>query len=171
MFVLLWKNIVSRKARLFLTAISVVLGTSFLSGTYIFSDTLRVTFDELFSDVFANTDSYVRSSNVVVGALGQEERQLIDAALVEQVLAVPGVRDAQGSLQSFARVIGKDGKPVGSDGPGPPTFGGVISDYKGSLWTIEEGKLPVGPKEVALDAATASKAGYVVGDLVKVTAI
>jgi putative ABC transport system permease protein len=170
-FVLLWKNIVSRKARLFLTAISVVLGTSFLSGTYIFSDTLRVTFDELFSDVFANTDSYVRSSNVVVGALGQEERQLIDASLVKEVLAVPGVRDAQGSLQSFARVIGKDGKPVGSDGPGPPTFGGVISDYKGSLWTIEEGKLPVGPKEVALDAATASKAGYVVGDLVKVTAV
>lgn len=171
MFTLLWKNIVSRKARLFLTAISVVLGTSFLSGTYIFSDTLRVTFDDLFADVFANTDAYVRSSNVVVGALGQEERQLIDATLVEQVLAVPGVRDAQGSLQSFARVIGKNGMPVGTDGPGPPTFGGVISEYKGSLWTIEKGELPKGSDEVALDSATASKAGYQVGDLVKVAAV
>ncbi|MBJ7293349.1 MAG: hypothetical protein JHC78_07380, partial [Ilumatobacteraceae bacterium] len=58
------KGVLARKTRLFLTSIAVVLGTAFLSGTYIFSDTLNTTFDQLFADIYKNTDGYVRSSQV-----------------------------------------------------------------------------------------------------------
>ena len=65
MFRLSLKMTLARKGRLILTSLAIILGTSFLSGTYIFSDTLNKTFDRLFSDVFRDVDAYVRSSSFV----------------------------------------------------------------------------------------------------------
>lgn len=164
------KSVLARKSRLALTSIAVVLGTSFLSGTYVFSDTLQTTFNQLFADVFQNTNSFVRSSNVIEGELGREQRQLVPVSLVQEVRSVAGVRDAEGLVQGFARIVGKDGKPLGSEGDGPPTFGSVISDYSGALWKIKTGQLPHGSTEVALDEESAKKGNYTVGDTVRVTA-
>ena len=68
------KGILGRKARLVLTSLAVILGTAFLSGTAVFSATLNRTFDNLFSDVFRNVDSYVRSTQVIEADFGAEER-------------------------------------------------------------------------------------------------
>jgi len=146
------------------------LGTAFLSGTSVFSATLDRTFNNLFEDVFKNIDGYVRSTQVVEGDFGLIERQRIPADYVDKVLSVPGVSDAVPDIQAFARIVGKDGKPIGTEGAGPPTFGSVAVEFKGALWTIAEGKFPKGPTEVALDEASAEKAGYVLGDKVKVVA-
>ena len=170
MFRIALKSILGRKARLVLTSLAVILGTAFLSGTSIFSATLDRTFNNLFQDVFQNIDGYVRSTEVVEGDFGLIERQRIPADTVDKVLAVPGVDDAVPDIQAFARIVGKDGKPIGSEGAGPPTFGSVAVEFKGALWTIAEGKFPTGPNEVALDESSAEKAGYVVGDTVKVIA-
>jgi putative ABC transport system permease protein len=164
------KSVLARKSRLALTAIAVVLGTSFLSGTYVFSDTLKTTFNQLFADVFQNTNSFVRSSNVIEGEFGREQRQLVPVSLVQEVKNVDGVLDAEGLVQGFARIVGKDGKPIGSEGDGPPTFGSVISDYSGALWRIQTGSLPRGPGEVALDEESAKEGGYATGDTVRITA-
>ena len=170
MFRIALKSIVGRKARLVLTSLAVILGTAFLSGTSVFSATLDRTFNNLFEDVFKNIDGYVRSTQVVEGDFGLIERQRIPADYVDKVLSVPGVSDAVPDIQAFARIVGKDGKPIGTEGAGPPTFGSVAVEFKGALWTIAEGKFPKGPTEVALDEASAEKAGYVLGDTVKVVA-
>ncbi len=170
MFRIALKGILGRKARLILTSLAVILGTSFLAGTSVFSDTLNRTFDNLFSDVFKNVDSYVRSTQVIEGDFGQEERQRISADLVSVVEKVPGVRDASPDIQAFARIIGKDGKPIGSDGQGPPTFGSVGEEFAGALWTTAEGKWANGPTEVVIDEASAKAGKYVLGDTVKVVA-
>ena len=170
MFRIALKSIVGRKARLVLTSLAVILGTAFLSGTSVFSATLDRTFNNLFEDVFKNIDGYVRSTQVVEGDFGLIERQRIPADYVDKVLSVPGVSDAVPDIQAFARIVGKDGKPIGTEGAGPPTFGSVAVEFKGALWTIAEGKFPKGPTEVALDEASAEKAGYVLGDKVKVVA-
>ena len=164
------KGILGRKARLVLTSLAVILGTAFLSGTAVFSATLNRTFDNLFSDVFRNVDSYVRSTQVIEADFGAEERQRIPAELIATIEAVPGVGDVQGDIQAFARIIGKDGQPLGSEGAGPPTFGSVGEEFKGALWTISEGKFPSNSTEVALDEASAKAGNYVVGDRVKVVA-
>ena len=164
------KGILGRKARLVLTSLAVILGTAFLSGTAVFSATLNRTFDNLFSDVFRNVDSYVRSTQVIEADFGAEERQRIPAELIAMIEAVPGVGDVQGDIQAFARIIGKDGQPLGSEGAGPPTFGSVGEEFKGALWTISEGKFPSNSTEVALDEASAKAGNYVVGDKVKVVA-
>ena len=170
MFRIALKSIVGRKARLVLTSLAVILGTAFLSGTSVFSATLDRTFNNLFEDVFKNIDGYVRSTQVVEGDFGVIERQRIPADYVDKVLAVPGVSDAVPDIQAFARIVGKDGKPIGTEGAGPPTFGSVAVEFKGALWTIAQGRFPSGPAEVALDEASAEKAGYVLGDTVKVVA-
>jgi putative ABC transport system permease protein len=170
MFRIALKSILGRKARLVLTSLAVILGTAFLSGTSIFSATLDRTFNNLFQDVFQNIDGYVRSTEVVEGDFGLIERQRIPIDTVDKVLAVPGVADAVPDIQAFARIVGKDGKPIGSEGAGPPTFGSVAVEFKGALWTIAQGKFPTGPNEVALDESSAEKAGKVVGDTVKVIA-
>ena len=81
MFKLALKGIMARKGRLLLTSLAVILGTSFLAGTYIFSDTLTKSFDDLFADVFEDTDAYVRSTVVIEGDFGAEERQRIPESL------------------------------------------------------------------------------------------
>jgi putative ABC transport system permease protein len=107
---------------------------------------------------------------VIEADFGAEERQRIPAELIATIEAVPGVGDVQGDIQAFARIIGKDGQPLGSDGAGPPTFGSVGEEFKGALWTISEGKFPSNSTEVALDEASAKAGNYVVGDTVKVVA-
>jgi putative ABC transport system permease protein len=164
------KGILGRKARLILTSLAVILGTSFLAGTSVFSDTLNRTFDNLFSDVFKNVDAYVRSTQVIEADFGQEERQRISADLVSIVESVPGVRDASPDIQAFARIIGKDGKPIGSGGQGPPTFGSVGEEFAGALWSTAQGRWPVGSTEVVIDEASAKAGKYILGDSVKVVA-
>jgi putative ABC transport system permease protein len=164
------KGILGRKARLILTSLAVILGTSFLAGTSVFSDTLNRTFDNLFSDVFKNVDAYVRSTQVIDADFGQEERQRISADLVSIVEKVPGVRDASPDIQAFARIIGKDGKPIGSDGQGPPTFGSIGEEFAGALWSTAKGDWPNGPSEVVIDEASAKAGKYELGDTVKVVA-
>ncbi|MEY2780136.1 MAG: hypothetical protein RL623_1316 [Actinomycetota bacterium] len=170
MFRIALKGILGRKARLVLTSLAVILGTAFLSGTAVFSATLNRTFDNLFSDVFRNIDAYVRSTQVIEADFGAEERQRLPQELIAMIEEVPGVADVQGDIQAFARIIGKDGKPIGTEGAGPPTFGSVGEEFKGALWTISDGKFPENSTEVALDEASAKSGKFVVGDKVKVVA-
>jgi putative ABC transport system permease protein len=76
----------------------------------------------------------------------------------------------QADIQAFARIIGKDGEPLGSDGAGPPTFGSVGEEFQGALWTISEGRFAAGPTEVVLDEASAKAGNFVLNDKVKVVA-
>lgn len=169
MLSLAFRMTLARKGRLVLTSLAIILGTGFLSGTLIFSDTLNKTFDRLFADVFRDVDAYVRSSQFVEVGFGGEQRAQTPITALETVLGVDGVEDATGDIQAFARIIAKDGTPMGSDN-GPPTFGGIATESMAGLWTIEDGRLPVGPTEMVMDAATAKNADYVIGDRVRVTA-
>ena len=164
------KMTLARKGRLVLTSLAIILGTSFLSGTTIFSDTINNTFDRLFTDVFRDVDAYVRSANSVESEFGESRHSPTQIGALETILKVPGVKAAVGDMQSYARVVGKDGKPLGKD-QGPPTFGGIASSSSAGLWRVESGRLPVGPKEMMLDRETAKNGKFVLGDTVRVNAL
>ena len=169
MFRLSLKMTLARKGRLLLTSLAIILGTSFLSGTTIFSDTINSTFDRLFTDVFRDVDAYVRSTDSVDTGFGEQRAPSAVSAL-DTILKVKGVSAAVGDMQSYARVIDKDGKPIGQD-QGPPTFGGIASESMAGLWSVEDGRLAVGPKEMMLDRETAEKGKYEIGDTVRVNAL
>ncbi len=95
MFKLSLKNIWSRKGRLVLTALAVIAGTAFLSGVFVFSDTITASFNKLFATAYENTDAYVRSANVIEGSAGGEDvRDRVDESIVEVILGVEGVNEA-----------------------------------------------------------------------------
>ena len=59
------KGVLARKVRLPLTALAVVLGVTFVSGTYVLTDTLKQSFGSLFSQYAAGVDLVVRARGAV----------------------------------------------------------------------------------------------------------
>ena len=55
-----YKGLLAHKLRLALTAIAIVLGVTFIAGTYILTDTLHNTFTNLFTNIYQNVDFEVR---------------------------------------------------------------------------------------------------------------
>ncbi len=168
MFRLAMRSVLARWPRLLLTALAIVASTSFLSGTFVFRDTIERTFDALFADVYERVDGYVQSSNSVENLFGLEQRDRLPDSVLAEVRAVPGVGEAQAAIQGDAVVIDKDGDPI--ERPTAPTFGAAIAAGDLSVWRVAEGRLPAAGDEVVLDTLTADDGGYVLGDEVKVNA-
>jgi putative ABC transport system permease protein len=94
------KSLLAHKLRLALTAISVVLGVSFITGTFVLTDTLSRTFDTLFGDVYRNTDVVVRAKaaftdiSTLVIPVGQLALYVVLAGVVGVLAAVLPARRA-----------------------------------------------------------------------------
>ena len=59
------KGILAQKLRLVLTGLAIVIGVGFISGTYIFGDTINKAFDNLFAGIYSKTDVVVRGTSIV----------------------------------------------------------------------------------------------------------
>jgi putative ABC transport system permease protein len=162
------KGLLAHKFRLAATALAIVLGVSFVAGTYVLTDTITASFDDLFKQVTQGVDVAVRSEETFGGFDTGEVRDPMPAALLDRIKAVDGVRVAEGSVTGYAQLVGKDGKAVTTGGA--PSLG--VSFSKDAQFTagstIRSGRLPTGPTELAIDAKTAEDTGYKVGDQVKV---
>lgn len=160
------KGVLARKVRLALTALAVVLGVTFVSGTYVLTDTLKASFGTLFSQYAAGSDLVVRAKAPFGREGGTRER--LPEGLLGQVRSAPGVAAAGGFLQGYAQFVEKDGKTAVQTG-GAPTFGISWSggDHVGPA-RIVRGRPPAHDGEVAMDAGTARRYGFHVGDRVKV---
>jgi len=166
----MWKVVVrgllSHKVRLALTALSIVLGVGFVAGTFVLTDTINRTFVDLFTQTTKGIDVAVRTKQTFNGQNGQQ-RPPLPATVLDQVKAVPGVQVAEGSMFGYAQFIGKNGKPITPGGA--PTIGVSVSESpKLQAGTLRQGKLPDGPGQVAMDAHTAEKHHFTVGDKVTI---
>src|SRR3712207_8757738 len=89
------KSLLAHKVRLALTALSIVLGVAFVTGTLVLTDTMQSTFDELVQTTTAGVDVSISREqpfgNTQGGAAGATERPLLDAADVDTIAAVDGV--------------------------------------------------------------------------------
>ena len=168
MFKLSVRDLRAHVGRYVLTFIAVAIGVAFVGGVLTLTNTLTRTFDDLFADVFEGTDAAVRGPGQFEGPAqmgGQEQRPRIPESLLEQVLAVDGVAEAEPYVQGYTQVIDRDGDPVGSNTFGPPTFGASWGEVDQlNPFNLIEGDAPRGPDEVVLDKATADRTGYEVGD-------
>jgi putative ABC transport system permease protein len=163
------RNLLTNKLRLFLTIAAVTVGVSFVSGSFVLSDTMGKAFDQLYAGLTAGEDVVVRAKSpyeldITTGATPRP----LDDSIVAAVAAVPGVEVAQGDVAGFALVIDKSGDPIQPGGA--PTLGGTASgdDRLAGDFTYRTGRKPVGPDEMSLDAQTAKKAGFHLGDKVDV---
>ncbi len=162
------KGVLAHKVRLLLTALAVVLGVGFVAGTYVLTDTLNATFDNLFDEVTAGVDVSVRAES----GFGDETslttgRDTVPETLQPTVAAVLGVKAADGALAGYAQYVDKEGKAV--DTGGAPTLGVNWTDVPElNPLRLRDGRAPRGPDEVLMDAGTAKKHDFVVGDKVRI---
>ena len=160
------KGITQRKRRFFSTVLAIILSVSFLTGVSALSDSIRQTFDSLFSSVYGHTDVVVTAHGTLDAGFRRAPKRL-PRTLVDDLAKVGGIDAADGLVQSYAQVIGKDGLAVG--GSSAPTFGSVwATDQRLNPFTIDSGRPPAAPGEIVIDRNTARVGKLVLGDSVQV---
>ena len=158
------RNLAARKLRLLTTSVAVILGVAFMVGTLVLTDTIGRTFDNLFADVNAGTDAYVRGNAEVDGRMG-DLRPRLDQSLVATVGSVDGVAAVAPRVQGYTQILDREGEPMGHPNMGAPTYGANwITTSHLNPFRIAEGRAPERSGEMVIDRASATLAGYDVGD-------
>ena len=162
------RGLMAHKVRLIATAVSVLLGVAFMSGTQVLTSSVSASFDKVFADVYASIDVVVRSTNEVDTPFGPE-RTRISEAVLPTLVGVPGVEAAEGQVVGQIRVLDKDNQPLVT-AQGPPNFGlNWLTSPALNGWTIVDGASPVAANDIVLDAKSAKDGKYAVGDTVNVS--
>ncbi|MEO6205103.1 MAG: FtsX-like permease family protein [Mycobacteriales bacterium] len=164
-----FRSLLARKLRLLLSATAVVLGVSFVSGALILTDTLGAVFDDLFASVNSKTAVEVRGKPPFEGSRpdGQDSRLPVPASLLTSVRQVDGVSSAIGDVSGYAVILGPDGKPV-TQGRAPALGLNYDTNPETSAFTLRSGAAPTSAGQVAIDAGTAKKQDFAVGDRITV---
>ena len=151
------KSLLSRKLRLILSGLAVVLGVMFVSGAFVLTDTLSRSFDSMFATVYSGVDVQITAKQTV----DPELPATMPASLVGRLKAVPGAAAVTGSVDADnARLIGSDGKAVTT--AGGPRFGSNWDGISG-VAVLREGRIPQAKNEIAINAGLAQTAGVHVG--------
>ncbi|MGH9263896.1 MAG: ABC transporter permease [Acidimicrobiales bacterium] len=160
------KGLLAHKRRMFTTALAVTLGVAFMAGTLVLTDTIGKTFDDLFGDVYENTDAVVRAEAAFDGPMNSgAQRSRVDQSLVSSLEGVTGAAVVEGQVQGYARLVGKDGKAIGNPQMGAPTYGGNWSEAEElNPFTLVAGQPPRADNEVVIDKKSADDGKLTVGD-------
>jgi putative ABC transport system permease protein len=161
-----FRSVLARKVRLLLTGIAVLLGVSFMAGTYVLTDTMTRAFDDLVDTGYASIDVLVRNENAFTAQTSSlEERESMPESVLSTVEDVPGVQEAVGDVIGYAQIVDPTtGKVIGTFGP--PTAAASWSTLSG--FTIESGSPPEGDDQVVIDSGTAEAYDIGVGDRVEI---
>lgn len=168
------KGLFARRVRGALTALAIVLGVAMVSGSFVLTDTISKAFDSIFTSSYSHTDAVVSGRKLVDYSNGGNAT--VSRQVLQRIRRMPDVAAAAGALidlngdSTHANLIDRDGKAIQSNGN--PTFGFGIdtSQPRFNPLRLKEGRWAAGPREVVIDAATAKKHHFVVGDTIGVAA-
>ena len=181
MFRLVWRGIRAHKLRLTLSAVSVVLGVSFVVGSYVLTDTLQATFDKLFGDVTKNVSVSVQGRE---GYGNDSPRAPVPESALAAVQKVAGVARADGEVDGDAALsgcprvgteprradCGAQAKPI-KIGSGPKIGLSWHAGSPLSPLSLASGRPPSNATEVAVDVVTAKRRDVRPGDQLIVTVV
>lgn len=153
------RSLLAHKLRFILTTFAVLLGVSFVVASFVLSDGLRRTFENIVADANEEVDVEVRAAEEFTEV--EFTMQRIDESIADIVAGVDGVGDWMAGSQSYKAIpVKSDGEPVSTFGP--PIFAINWSDFSDNL-KIVEGEAPDGPGEFAIDETAADDNDFVVG--------
>ncbi|MGI5426323.1 ABC transporter permease [Streptomyces sp. CA-179760] len=160
------RNVFAHKARLLMTVLAVMLGVAFVSGTLVFTNTISDAFQKSSAKGFdqvdvAMTADYQDAEGDRVGKLHD-----LNQAVLGKSERVPGAASAIGVVQGFTAIADKDGKLIGE---GFQSQGGNYWGAQDPRYPLASGHAPKGPGEILIDSETAKRAGYEVGDTVRMS--
>ncbi|AQS69226.1 ABC transporter permease [Streptomyces pactum] len=160
------RNVFAHKARLLMTVLAVMLGVAFVSGTLVFTNTISDALQNSSAKGFdqvdvAVTTEYQEAEGDKVGEVPE-----LTEALLDDSAKVPGAASAIGVVTGFTAVADKDGDLIGD---GWSTQGGNYWGAKDPRYPLTDGRAPKGAGEILIDAKTAERTGYGVGDTVRMS--
>ncbi len=164
------RGLLARKLRLALTALAIVLGVMFVTGTLILTDTLNHTFDTLVGTAYHHVDFQVRgraafNNDTAAAANGAADRKPIPTSIATTIRRLPGVAYVDPSVAGYAQFV-SDGNAIGS----AASAMGYSFDPNRQLSPIRlvQGSAPSTATDVVMDRGTATKYHFHVGDRVRV---
>jgi putative ABC transport system permease protein len=155
------RNLSAHKIRLALTVLSVVLGTAFVAGSFVFTDTLKSTFTGIFADVGKGYEAQVTAK--------QDGSSGVPLADLNTIKTLPGVRTAVPGVGGQVVLIGSNGKSVQSGGA--PTEGLAYrppAQQLGDPVQFSAGQPPASDNQIALNIGAVKLSGLKLGDHTKV---
>ncbi|MFF9056026.1 ABC transporter permease [Streptomyces erythrochromogenes] len=163
------RNVLAHKARLLMTVLAVTLGVAFVSGTLVFTDTLKKSLSgqsaKSYEGIAVSVTSYGQGRN----EQGEKEGEPgLGQQTLDKIKALPGVDTVSGRVSGFAGVGDENGKLIGSGWSNQGANYTPVKDGKDPRYAFAQGAGPAKADEVALDKATADKGNYKVGDKVRV---
>jgi putative ABC transport system permease protein len=168
------KSLLSRKLRLILSGLAVVLGVMFVSGAFVLTDSIGRSFTTLFDGIYANVAVRVTPAPNLTdqgtgGGPNESGDTFITQSTVDKIKGVSGVASVNpGVVTDGVHVVGSDGKVVPS--VGPPRLGVDWPSHAGNV-VLRQGRGPTADNEVAINAGLAKTAGLSVGQQVRIRAI
>lgn len=151
--------------RFLMTVVSVALGVAFVTATFIFSDNLEETFENLVSNTTQGTDTLVRGVSSGDGFEAEGTRPTLPLDFADKLVEVDGAERAVPDIEGMAVVITKQDTPLRNSGA--PTLGFPVYEND-PVVTIVDGRVPTANNEIALEDTTLQRSGWHLGDTVPV---
>ncbi len=156
------RSVASRRRRLVGALLAIIVGTSLVTATLVMRDSVQVDLRGVFADAHAGIDASVQGERTIGSQVAADQRP-VPADLTEQVAALDQVAAAAPQTTGMARILDVDGNALGAAGA-PTAAASWIDDPALNIWDLVAGRAPVAPREVAIDAATATAAGLHLGE-------
>ncbi|MEU2596364.1 FtsX-like permease family protein [Streptomyces hirsutus] len=160
------RNVFAHKARLLMTVLAVMLGVAFVSGTLVFTNTLSDALQKSSAKGFDHVDVAVTAQWKEAEGDKVGEPHELTSAMVEDSARVPGAARAIGVVIGFTAMADRDGRLIGD---GFQSQGGNYWGTDDPRYPLAEGRAPKGADEILIDAETAKRTGYRVGDTVRMS--
>ncbi|MCN9241891.1 ABC transporter permease [Streptomyces sp. RY43-2] len=160
------RTVLAHKARLLMTVLAVMLGVAFVSGTLVFTNTVSEAFQKSSAKGFDQVDVAIqpKTRKSTGDTLGKKPE--LTQPLLDKAAEVQGADSAIGVVGGFTAIADKDGKLIGG---GFRTQGGNYWGTKDIRYPLVSGHAPKGAGQVLIDSKTAERAGYKVGDTVRIS--
>jgi putative ABC transport system permease protein len=162
MFRVTMRGVRGHLLRFLLTACAVMLGVSFVTGTYVLTDSIDATLKGLFKQSLAGVDVSVAGAPLPdSGQNGPSGQAGLPLALGDTIAALPGVARVAPDVQGIALIAGKDDLVVRNGGA--PGFGFAFR-ADDPAFRLVAGTGPTGPDQVAVERTTLQRSGLKIGD-------
>ncbi|MYR07171.1 FtsX-like permease family protein [Gordonia sp. SID5947] len=160
------RNLRAHKLRLFLTVFSIVLGTSFVAGSIVFTSTVSKAFNEIFDSAAPGVSVQITPENNQSPGVPQAVIDDLEARKSE--LGIDRIVADYSGLVTIANSEGKALQTGGAPSIGSAYLPPDVALSPDTSKLEPGGRGPTNPNEVALNASAAEKAGLKVGSKTKV---
>jgi putative ABC transport system permease protein len=153
------RGIGARKLRAFTTWLAIFLGVALVAGTYVLTDTINKSFEEIFTESLKGTDVAITARQDVT--TDEATPPAFRASLIQRVRKVDGVEAAAGSVFASGRFVDAKGDPIGNSFA--PNFIASLNPPRFETLDYVEGRKPRTDEEASIDTQTADTGDLKVG--------